>query len=354
MSHNDKQSRNEIIQTGAANDRSLPSTTRDKIAAGLANINEAYISRALTAIFSRAEIAADAVKYIKRGTVYLAEIPKKLQKDFSNGKLQFMEKSTGELVGEIVAPGEFGNKGHVIIKDAGILHSDIPHDLTTIAMQQQLAQMAATLNEVRSRLIELEKTYDASLLGELRGMRDQLAQVQSVEALTSKHDLIIGAITNLNSVRGRITQRLIDEMQKLPNVPESVWKSLLKSLFDKDYKDHVESGYEKIQEFFEYYLTASELLAYAYALIGEADTYDDIFTPDTDLLNNDGFANLKRSEKVLGIFGERWYSAPDKYLGRIKSEAKRVFLVDSDMIKIELIGEQIMEAIENVEQRTES
>ena len=62
-------------------------------------------------------------------------------------------------------------------------------------------------------------------------------------------------------------------------------------------------------------------------------------------------ANLKRSEKILGICDERWYSSPSKYLGRIKAEAKRVFSTKSDAIQIELTGEQIMEAIENVEQR---
>ena len=41
MTSNDKQSRNEIIQTGAANDKSLPAETRNRIAKGLANITEA-------------------------------------------------------------------------------------------------------------------------------------------------------------------------------------------------------------------------------------------------------------------------------------------------------------------------
>ena len=218
MDNAGKGPQNEIIKAGQADDRNLPAAARNKIVKGLININDANISKVLTTIFSRAEIGADAVKYIQRGTVYLAEIPKKLQKDFAEGNLQFMQKSNGEMVGEIVGLNNFGNKGHVIIKDADLLHSNIPHDLTTIAMQQQLAQMAAVLDEVRSRVIELQKTYDASLLGELRGMRDQLAQVQSVEDLENKRHLITNAITNLNSVRGRITQRLIDEMKKIQSL----------------------------------------------------------------------------------------------------------------------------------------
>ena len=353
MDISDKQPRNEIIKAGQADDRNLPATTRDKIVKGLTAINGANICRTLTTIFSKAEITADSVKYIQRGTVYLAEVPKKLQKDFSEGKLRFMEKSSGELVGEIVGPNNFGNKGHAIIKDAGILHSDIPHDLTTIAMQQQLAQMAAVLDEVRSRVIELQKTYDESLLGELRGMRDQLAQVQNVDDLENQRDLIKGAVTQLNLTRGKITQRLIAEMQKIPDVPEATWRSIFRSLFNKDFKDDVESGYEKIQELFGYYLAASELLAYAYALLGESRTYEDIFTPDSELFMNSGLANLKRSEKVLGISKERWYSAPSKYLGRVKTQAQRIFLSIPDTIMIEVTGEQIMEAIENVNQGTE-
>ena len=353
MDSNDKQPRNEIIKAGRADDISLPAESRDKIVRGLSNINSSNISNVLTAIFGKAEITADAVKYIQRGTVYLAEVPKKLQRDFTDGTLKFMEKSTGELVGEIVGPNNFGNKGHVIIKDAGILHSDIPRDLTTIAMQQQLAHMAAVLDEVRSRVVELQKTYDESLLGELRGMRDQLAQVQSLDDLENQHDLIKGAITQLNLTRGKITQRLIAEMKKMPDVPEAAWRSILKSLFKKDYRDNVESGYEKIQELFSYYLAGSELLAYAYAILGERQAYDSIFTPDSELLNGKWLKNLERSEMVLGISDERWYSAPKKYLGRIKQQAQEVFVTHPDKIMIELTGEQIMEAIENAEENKE-
>ena len=48
-------------------------------------------------------------------------------------------------------------------------------------------------------MIELQKTYDESLLGELRVMRDQLAQVQNVEDLENQRDLIKGAITSINT-----------------------------------------------------------------------------------------------------------------------------------------------------------
>ncbi len=348
MDNNDKTPRREITKTGLADDRNLPATDRDRIAKGLSNISSANISKALTTVFKQTEIGADVVKFIQRGTVYLAEVPKKLQKDFTEGNLKFMEKSTGELVGEIVGLNNFGNRGHVIIKDAGVLHSNIPHDLTTIAIQQQLAQMAAVLDEVRSRVIEVQKTYDESLLGELRGMRDQLAQVQSVDDLENQRDLIKGAITHLNLTRGKITQRLIAEMQKMPEIPQSEWAVIWATLFKKGYRERIVTGYEKVQELFGYYLTSSQLLAYAYALLGERQTYKDIFTPDDELLKRSSLGNLKRSEDFIGICDERWYNAPDAYLGRIKREAQQVFLTNPDTIIIEVTGEQILEAIDNV------
>jgi len=348
MDNDTPRPRNELSRAGKADDRSLPAATRDKIAKGLENINEANISKALIAIFGQVELSADVIKYIQRGTVYLAEVPKKLQKDFIGGRLKFMEKSTGEMVGEIVGPNNFGNRGHVIIKDAGVFHSNIPHDLTTIAMQQQLKQMAAVLDEVRSRVVELQKTYDGSLLGELRGMRDQLAQVQSIDDLENQRDLVKGAITQLNLTRGKITDRLIEEMKKIPEVPRSGLSRLIKTITHEGFRERVVSGYEKTQELFGYYLTASELLAYAYALLGESGTYENIFSPDGELLMDSSLENLKQSEKILGICDERWYSSPNKYLGRIKREAQKVFLSKPESITIEITGDQIMEAIESV------
>lgn len=347
MTEKEQVPRNEIIKAGTANDRALPAATRDKIVRGLATINEEAVLQALTDIFSHAEITADAVKYIQRGTVYLAEIPKNLQRDFTEGNLKFLEKKTGEVVGNIVGPNNFGTKGYAVIKDAGILHSDIPHDLTTIAMQQQLARMAEAIDEVRSRVVELQKTYDESLLGELRGMRDQLAQVQSVDDLENQRDLIRGAITNINLSRGKVTQRLIAEMQKIPEIPQSALRLFFKTLL-QDIREKAIIGYEKIQELFSYYLAASELLAFAYALLGEQRTYQDIFTPDGELLDDKRLANLKNCEAYLGISDERWYSAPERYLECIERKAQKVFLQSPDTISIEVTGDQVLEAIKNV------
>ncbi len=343
---------NEIIKPGRADDRSLPAATRDKITRGLSNINNANISKALTTVFQQADLGADFIRHLQRGKVYLAEIPKKIQPDFDEGKVKFMTlKETGEQVSELVGPNNFGTRSHMIIKDADIVHSNIPHDLATIAMQQQLAQMAAVLDEVRSRLIEMQQTYDESLLGELRGMRDLLAQVQTVKDLETQRDLIKGAIVNLNSTRGKITERLIAEMKKMPEVPASAFRRVFRTFWKEGYRDNVVSGYEKIQELFGYYLAASQLLAYAYALIGEEQVYETVFTPDSELENGQYLSNLVHSEVMVGIEGERWYNNPQRYLGLVQKEAHKLFFDQSDVIRIQLTGEQLLEAAENV--RTE-
>lgn len=354
MAEKEQVPRNEIIKSGAANDRVLPAAARDKIVRGLATINEEAVLQVLTSIFSHAEITADAVKYIQRGIVYLAEIPKNLQRDFAEGNLKFLEKKTGEIVGNIVGPNNFGTKGYAVIKDAGILHSDIPHDLTMIAMQQKLAQMAETIDEVRSRVVELQKTYGESLLGELRGMRDQLAQVQRIDDLENQRDLIRGAITNINLSRGKITQRLIAEIRKIPEIPQSNLLRFFATFFHEGIREKAITGYEKVQELFSYYLAASELLAFAYALLGEQRTYRDIFTPDSELLDDKRLANLKNCEACLGICDERWYSAPERYLECIKRKAQEVFLQSPDTVRIEVTGDQVLEAIENVRSTEET
>ena len=346
---------NEIIKSEDADDRSLPAVTRDKITRGIANINRTNISKVLTTVFYQSDLGADFVKHLQRGKVYLAEVPKKLQADFDAGELQFMTlKETGEQVSELVRPGEFGNRGHMIIRDADIVHSNIPHDLAAIAMQQQLAQMAAVLDEVRSRIIELQKTYDESLLGELRGMRDQLAQVQSVDDLETQRDLVKGAITHLNLTRGKITQRLIAEMkQNMPDVPATGIGRFFKSFWKEGFRDNVVASYEKVQELFGFYLAASQLLAYAYALLGEQRMYEDIFTPDGELMTDSNLVNLIRCEDIVGIEGERWYNNPQRFLGLVKQQAQRVFVQNPDVITIEVTGDQLLEVVENVKKGKE-
>lgn len=88
-------------------------------------------------------------------------------------------------------------------------------------------------------------------------------------------------------------------------------------------------------------------------MLGKTRTYDDIFTPDAELLDNCNLTNLSKSEKVLGICEERWYSVPSKYLGHVKTQVQQIFLSKPDTIQIEVTGKQIMEAIANVEQGSE-
>ena len=333
---------------GKADDQALPALARDKIAIGLTKVSKENLSRALLNLFGKVEFGADMVKHIQRGKIYLAEIPKKLQADFDEGKLRFMTLRSGEQVTELVGPNNFGTRGHMILKQTDWIHTNIPKDFTLIATQQQLARMAQVLDEVRSRIMELQTTYDEGLLGELRGMRDQLSQVQSLEDLETQKDLVKGAITQINLTRGKVVQRMLHEMQSMPDVPENTLRKLIRSFWSKSFRSNVESGYGKIQELFGYYLAASQLLAYAYGFLGEKRAYDAIFLPDQEMLRKDWRENLIRSEDIVGVDGKTWYKDPQRYLGLIEKEIQRIFATDSQKIVLSITGDMLLEVMEHV------
>lgn len=340
-----KHSEQQISQPIGGNDRCLPAAVRDKITSTLSKITEGKVATTLASLLRSVETGSSVANTINRDLVYLARIPKHLESGVRAGELGFMQKAdTGEMLGAIVGPDHL-NRGFVRIEEGYMPTPELLRSLSNLAMQQQLAYMAEVINDVRSRVIVLQETYDKSLYGELRGMHQQLIQMRDTQDPTTRKSLATGAITSINNTRGKIEQRLIDELAKLPEAPATMLRALMKTLLTKGFKSDLCEGYDKIQELFSYYLTASQLLAYIYAFLDEPAAYDDVFVPSPELLDNPNIRKLSLAEVCVGSIEAAWYKHPQAYLGRIQHESQRLFCDSKDYIEIEVTGKQLLEAL---------
>lgn len=92
---------------------------------------------------------------------------------------------------------------------------------------------------------------------------------------------------------------------------------------DKTYLERVTEAYDRIEELVSYYLAATQLLGYAYAFLGEQSSYEDIFCPCPELLDNALLSRLANAEAIY--IEDSWYKNPDQYMLQIKDASQKLF-----------------------------
>lgn len=340
------QAQAEISPVYVEDTKSFPCALKKKITAALQNITEEKVLSVLSKLANSEEIRSEAVKVINKETTYIARIPKKLDAKMKMGLLDFMtDKKTGDNLGMLVDK-KHKMRGYVRIDEAS--KADVASNLANIAIQQQLANMTEVINDVRSKVISLQEGHDADLFGSVKGMHQQLLQMRDARNPDTKKQLATHAITILNEVRGRLEATILNTLRDIESVPGTERTILIKIAMKKNFLSDTVEKYDRIEELFGYYVTATQLLGYAYAFLDEPASYEDIFTPSRELVENENLQKLTAAENLYEErIGEAWYKNSENYLLKIESSSHSVFMESSDIVEVEVTGEKLLEAIEH-------
>ena len=324
----------------------LPAKLKDSITHALANITEERVLNLVSQSLESNELRKKAAEMISKEAVYIAKIPKKLDGDFSAGLLDFMTDSkTGENLGVLVN-GKNRIQGHVNIERV-TKPTELSANVASIALQQQVAQMTEVINDVRSRVVALQEGHDRDLYGSILGMHQQMVQMRDAKSEETRKQLAVHAITMLNDVRGKIEAAVAHELETMPCVPDGDAKIVWEIAKDKTFLQRAVESYDRIEELVSYYLSATQLLGYAYAFLGEENSFADIFTPCGVLLDQIALQKLISAEALYNEdIPNAWYKSPEEYMLRIQEAAERVFLPQNeDVIELEISGQKLLEAM---------
>ena len=335
----------ELVQICNEDTKSLPIALKEKITTALSGIADEKMLAFLSTSLNCEEIRQDAMRIIRKETTYIARIPKKLDAAMNQGLLDFMTDSkTGESLGVLVDQ-KHKSRGFVQIEES--IRTDLVENITNIAIQQQLLHMTEVINDVRSRVIALQESHDSDLFGSIKGMHQQLLQIRDAKNPDTRKQLTANAITVLNEVRGKVETAILNTLKDISDVPDSDISIIGKIIRDKNFLTNTVEQYNRIEELFSYYLTATQLLGYAYAFLDEPQSYEDIFSPSPELIDNPNLQKLLLAENLFEeTIGETWYKNPEKYLQEIKEQSHTLFLESHDTIEIEITGKELLEAIE--------
>lgn len=324
----------------------LPAKLKDSITHALASITEEKVLSLISQSLESNELRKKAAEMISKEAVYIAKIPKKLDGDFSAGLLDFMTDSkTGENLGVLVN-GKNRIQGHVNIERV-TKNTELSANVASIALQQQVAQMTEVINDVRDRVIALQEGHDRDLYGSILGMHQQMIQMRDARSEETRKLLAVNAITSLNDVRGKIEAAVAHELETMPSVPDSDAKIIWEITKDKTFLQRAVESYDRVEELVSYYLSATQLLGYAYAFLGEENSFEDIFTPCGVLLDQVILQKLSSAEALYNEeMSNTWYKDPANFMLRIQESAEQLFLPrDDDFIELEISGQKLLEAM---------
>lgn len=237
---------------------------------------------------------------------------------------------------------QFINNGWHIIEDKPKF--DVAKEINYVYIEQQMAQMTAVIDEVRTRIISLQEQHDYDLYGEITGMYYQLSQMKKSDNPELREKLATNAITHLNSVRGKAEVAIQKDLEEMSLFPSTKSEALLKIASNKGYLHGIVDKYNHIEKMMDYYLASTQLIGYAYAYLGEPAAFEEVFSPNERLIANPNLQKLISAEQIFNEnIGETWYKNPDDYLLKIKDEAHRIFNGDGDIIEVEVKGKELLE-----------
>ena len=326
--------------------KTLPLELKNKIVRSLSHITENEIMHFLSMSFESRELRQDLAAVVNRKTTYIARIPKKLEDRMARGLIDFMTDSkTGENLGTLVDE-RHRIAGSVRI-DRAPVKVDMAANISRIAIQQQLAQVAAAIDDVRSRVISLQEGHDADLFGSIKGMHQQMLQMRNASNPETRRQLATHAITVLNDTRGRIETAIELALRDLPEVSGTDAGVLWQIAKDKGFLSKTDELYNRIEELASYYLAATQLLGYAFAFLDEPDPIEDVFTISESFLGGTNLSKLASAERLYNEpIGETWYKNPEKYFLGLKQSIHEIE-EGQDYIEIELTGEELLEVANN-------
>lgn len=294
-------------------------------------------------------IRKEFLNFLSEDHVYIAKIPKKVQEELDNNLIKFMtDKKTGENL-SVLVDQKNRIKSHMNVEKVQN-NFDITRQISSIAVQRQLAEMAEVLGDVRNRVIALQVAHDNDLFGSIKGMEEQMRQIMNTEDDDTRKSLICNAITVLNETCGKITSSLIWTIKSLPNVPDNDLKTIAEILRDKGFLPSVVENYDRAEELLCYYLTASQLLAFCYAYLGEERAYEDTFKSISKLTDKGSIQKFVLAERVFEeTVAEAWYKSADKYMLKVNNMAHDLFSTEGkEYIMFEISGLELLEELSYV------
>ena len=294
----------------------------------------------------------DIVSKIQTGSRYVVQIPAEYQAAFDAGELSMMKnKATGKMWPNLVEIAENGKNKIVTplsIAEQKFIQGNPVQDLANsyhnFLMQKQMQEISAKLDTILEAAARIEEGQMNDRLADFDAGRNKLIfalfiqnEEERIKQIRAGRDTLINAQAKV----GRALQSMADRFEPVPKDEKNLYAcEVMKGgyLRNKDREFHL------MQEYYDYYLKTTKLIAISFAMCDEPDAAEQTYQMAEDFLSGVNFSavqTIKHMHKgVSGLF----CSSPVKYL----SIEKMIFLDEArnyDYVAIEVSGAELQEVL---------
>lgn len=310
-------------------------------------------------ILQGARLASDLIEEIASSpetTEYVLRVPKRIQEGLDSGAYKLMQKKTGEMVGEVLQKAADSNR--MVVKQKlevvertsarAIDANSLMTDLSAIAIQQQMAEISAQLDEMIDIAKRIEQGQQDDRFALIQAAEDLLRMAAVTESDKERRSLIHRAQGKLAEGANKVSLAMNALIKGAESVPKSDAAITWKMLFTRgNYYEKMDEWFDRVQESFEMLEKAYGLLALCAVATGEPNQISALL---------DGFETKIRSvdtAKLLSMgnlhpdidFSGEWFADSKRYIANRKEDA--MLIAGGEYIDVKLTGRMLMEAIED-------
>jgi len=323
----------------------------------LNEFNNSIINRKnnITVLLSEVASGINSVKdIIDPDKIYIAKFPKDVLDKINSGQFDIMKTKSGDLLSTIIdktAPANRNIVHQLRLEEIDPTFSQKVQNLSTnvanIAIQKQLADISEMLSDIQALSKEIKRGQVIDRIGLVISGKSQLEQALEISVGNPRREqLILGAISSLNTGRSQMDLYFREEMKNAISIPSNKFLLTLKCIYDGKFYDRVENTFSGLQESFQAYIYATNLLAMAYERLGNIEVLPKVFEPAKVLIENYAAPMIPMSRLVLGgnvDFERCWYAHPHDYIKAIENYTQQAFLDNVEHISIEITGQKLLE-----------
>ena len=314
----------------------------------------------LEKLFAVLDVGRDIKRVINPDLDYIVKFKPELLKKMEQHDIRFLtDKVTGDLLPDLYDYTEKGIGGKVRLEIKGTPTgqdlANLSNSINNLIEQQHYYALVEELRNIRSVVKRVERGQDIDRFAKVNAGRKMLLRAVAVQDDAElKRDWTLQAASLLLEARESIEIPLLDKLDSLRRMPNAGLKLWLTCLLHPERYDEQTELYQDVQEYFYYYCSSLESLAYAYTCLGQCHLVNDLLEDSRKIFNHENLDCLSSIEPLLptGEYGDTWYKHPKEYEQKVLESYKPSMGEDDTFMVIK--GQEILEVLGYVqEERTE-
>jgi len=302
--------------------------------------------------------AADIFSKVQAGVEYVVQVPAEYQADLASGVIEMLHgKESGKTWATLVRKLENGKNEIVancpIIEEMRAKGNPV-QDMTgvyqNLYMQQRLAELSAQVEEVFEVVKRIEQGQTDDRIGKLISGRDDMQRALHNPDKAGKLREIELARDEISEAQGQIGQVFRSRVENFKPVKRSrVIRDLRIFLsLRANYESKLDEEFHRLEDYFDFYLRATELLASSYTIVGDLTRADMVYQQARNFLQSIDFRRLRTLDNIYpkGTMLDCFYYQAPQFI----EDEKQLCLEEAkpyDFVQITVPGGYLKEVVEN-------